>query len=206
MSNFFSRLVARSLNPVAAIQPRIASRFEPDSHSLATGELEPAEAEIASGPVPDASQLSRPFPIQILENKSLTKVSGEAARMSDRPAVENVVDAPESVPPDSTDVQAPELFKQAAADAAAEGPASFRPFPEMRRRKSPTHAARAHDHFPPTDRDDLAPPAKLPPPIHVTIGRVEVRAILPAAPPVRKNSPPASKVSLQDHLRNGGRA
>lgn len=59
----------------------------------------------------------------------------------------------------------------------------------------------------PPPRED---PRSAPPAIHVTIGRVEVRATAPAAPPVPQKSKPsrAPKLSLDDYLRqrNGGRA
>jgi hypothetical protein len=52
----------------------------------------------------------------------------------------------------------------------------------------------------------LQPSPKEPPAIHVTIGRVEVRAMMPAAqvkPPPERSAP---KMSLDDYLRsrNGG--
>jgi len=46
---------------------------------------------------------------------------------------------------------------------------------------------------------DPQPPA--PPTIHVTIGRIEVRATQPPAP-VRRSAPTASTMSLEDYLRS----
>jgi hypothetical protein len=50
-------------------------------------------------------------------------------------------------------------------------------------------------------------PAPTAPRIQVTIGRVDVRAILPPAPPQPVPKPAVKKVSLEDYLkRNGGRS
>lgn len=45
------------------------------------------------------------------------------------------------------------------------------------------------------------------PVIRVTIGRIDVRAVTQAAPPARRATPPAPKLSLEDYLRarNGGK-
>ena len=56
-------------------------------------------------------------------------------------------------------------------------------------------------------RSDLTPPAAPPPTIHVTIGRIEVRATPPAAPP-RKTTAQPPVMSLEDYMRQraeGGR-
>jgi hypothetical protein len=44
-----------------------------------------------------------------------------------------------------------------------------------------------------------------PPIVRVTIGRIEVRAIQPPAPPVPRAIPPAPKLSLEEYLGRGGR-
>ena len=51
-----------------------------------------------------------------------------------------------------------------------------------------------------------APVAAMPPDVHITIGRVEIRAMTPPAPP-RASSRPAPRVSLDDYLKQtaGGR-
>ena len=52
------------------------------------------------------------------------------------------------------------------------------------------------------------PSSSEPPAIHVTIGRVEVRAIIAPTAPPKVAAPPTSKISLEDYLkqRNGGRS
>jgi hypothetical protein len=76
----------------------------------------------------------------------------------------------------------------------------------MRRRTPPAENSAVHNSFPQRSRDNFSTTSPAPPIVHVTIGRVEVRAVLPVPPAMQKKSPPANKVSLQDHLRNGGRA
>lgn len=66
--------------------------------------------------------------------------------------------------------------------------------------------ARAAPAFSPSLPPAMAPP---PPTIHVTIGRVEIRAVTTSAPTARTTLPATSpKISLDDYLkqRNGGRA
>jgi hypothetical protein len=55
-------------------------------------------------------------------------------------------------------------------------------------------------------REQLA--ANQPPAIHVTIGRVEVRAVMAPGPPPKAATPPGPKISLEEYLkqRNGGRS
>jgi len=54
----------------------------------------------------------------------------------------------------------------------------------------------------------LQPSPKEPPSIHVTIGRVEVRAVMPSVAAPKPAPPSGPKLSLEDYLkqRNGGRS
>lgn len=58
-----------------------------------------------------------------------------------------------------------------------------------------------------TERSDNVRPrssARTPPPepsVHVTIGRIEVRAVMQPSPPAKTNPPPRPKLSLDDYLK-----
>jgi hypothetical protein len=39
------------------------------------------------------------------------------------------------------------------------------------------------------------------PTVNVTIGRIEVRAVTPAAPPPKRTAPPAARLALEDYLK-----
>jgi hypothetical protein len=56
---------------------------------------------------------------------------------------------------------------------------------------------------PPLEPPALAPvpEAQSAPTVNVTIGRIEVRAVTPAAPPPKRTAPPAARLALEDYLK-----
>ena len=49
------------------------------------------------------------------------------------------------------------------------------------------------------------PASELPPAVHVTIGRIEVRAVMEQPPPHKRTSSPMPKLSLDDYLKQRNR-
>jgi hypothetical protein len=131
------------------------------------------------------------------------------------PSSERVVIEKEASFPDRT---APSIGIENAIQAAThEEPLKVTPHPivtpvierivQERERTAPSQAQRsdqvAHHTLPPIATQ---PTAIEPPTIHVTIGRIEVRAIPPAAP-AKRSTPSSSALSLDDYLRarDGGK-
>jgi hypothetical protein len=201
MNNFFTRLAARSVNPSAAVQPRLASRFENGPQSLAADGAELAMSDTENSPSIKPAANSLLENASLSEKKSFSEADVETAEIPKHRPIEHfeeslaIRDEKEISPPVTNDFDAPSLLGEMTARSG--------PFSEMRRRTAPDLSPvqkkfAANNGF---SKAESATPA-----VHVTIGRVEVRAVLPAAPPARKPSPPAEKISLQDHLRNRGRA
>jgi pyruvate/2-oxoglutarate dehydrogenase complex dihydrolipoamide acyltransferase (E2) component len=219
MSNFFSRLVARSLDPASAIQPRLASRFEPGGPSLVydgnESILEEQVVEVAGvpgrspvgQPTSEASRPRRPAPIPGLENEPALKSGTAAAEMRAQPAVRDFEEAPAQLTHDGRENQARQQngFVVDAPPAVPEAPISPAPVLKIRRGVSPVSNSAGQSSFPVRSREnDWTHATAAPPIVQVSIGRVEVRAVLPAMPVQGKNSQAANKISLHDHLRNGG--
>jgi hypothetical protein len=113
--------------------------------------------------------------------------------------------SPPTVAPGSTRaVVQPEIIEHSTPGAATEGPLRL-PQRQSRilvqpeiigRRKPPKSSAVS----------GAQPSPNEPPAIHVTIGRVEVRAVMPPSAPPKVASRSAPKLSLKDYLkqRNGG--
>jgi hypothetical protein len=122
---------------------------------------------------------------------------------------------------------APPRARQTGPEGRATAPGRAAPIPPAPKHQRPATAAREPLPEPPSNRitptrivvePRLAPRAQpapqAPPPqpkdqpapdIHVTIGRVEVRAVSAAEPPARgRSAPPASFVSLDDYLYRRG--
>jgi hypothetical protein len=98
----------------------------------------------------------------------------------------------------------PEIIERPKAAAATDEPLRS-PEDQSRIVVQPAIIAR---HKPPKSSDLPAPQtsANEPPAIHVTIGRVEVRAVMSPSAPPKAASRAARKLSLEDYLkqRNGG--
>ena len=131
------------------------------------------------------------------------------------PSSERVVIEKESVEPDRA--ASPSRTECAVRPTINEEPARVTPHPIVtpvierivheRERTAPSQAQRsdqvAHHTLPPIATQ---PTATEPPTIHVTIGRIEVRATPPASP-AKRSTPSSSALSLDDYLRarDGGK-
>ena len=236
MSDYLTRLIERSLGTVPQIEPLIAPLHAPSEQLLneraattatfgpaAPAKPETSERDTASGEaassrsesqsfrdLPPLAEAPARFPIEKGDDPSESRPRVPLRELSLPPRFEileppSVPLSPPIVAPGSTRaVVQPEITERSAPGAATEGPL-----------RSPQHQSRIlvqpeiiGRRKPPESSAGPAPQsfANEPPAIHVTIGRVEVRAVMsPSAPP--KVAPRAvPKLSLKDYLkqRNGG--
>jgi hypothetical protein len=235
MSDYLTNLAARAHGTSAAVRPRVPSAFE-DAPLIASFETTtppmkqnqivhsrpahpvaerlPAMPALGAPPPISAKTRSAPTEKPVLEQlpphssrepSSVEPHQASEAVVSDRSLPRMVAvkrTAPlknpaRDVSNDSPPLAAPSTFGAARSDVRPIIHVRKTPLPNpvtvpLRLRPVPTVAR------PST--------ATSPPPIHVTIGRVEVRAILPTPQSPRSAPPPAPKLSLDDYLkqRNGG--
>jgi hypothetical protein len=224
MSDYFSRLAERALGTAAAPRPVIPSRFEqaalageaddftiedeeraaaaarpgqPDegsSRPQAASPPSPAEPRdgrpaTAAPPLPGAADSAVPTPER--------EEHGEPARLPERPVTERppIVERERIVV--ERDVEAPREPVQAATP---DRPAAVERVQRVEARPVAPTPISPTPHAPEWERDDVAAG---PPTVHVTIGRVDVRAVSAPAPVER---PPAhrqrpARPSLEEYLR-----
>jgi hypothetical protein len=216
MSDFLSRLMARSFTDAPVIQPRVPAIFEPaaaepfdEAPSSSTPAVTAAETPPPTHPTP-----TPPLPnLPSLEKTGTTK---PIANVSSLPAEEHLPgpdapaprEAPAAVPSprpheqrgflrETRQIIAP-LFSAAAKTNA--GGHGKKP-PETFARSRPIQTPRRNAFSPVEPRSSTPAPN-----VHVTIGRVEVRAVHSPAPAPKpaKRAPP--KLALEDYLqkREGG--
>jgi hypothetical protein len=236
MSDYLSRLIERSLGAAPQIEPLIAPLHALPQQILSqeTGTIAPLPAKTessersttpgnhANGKTSEAassksesqrfrdSHLSGSpagFPI----DTSVGPPDPGESRQASSPPAPGAFD-PASVPlsppmlsQESTRVVAePEIIERPGAAAATEGPHRLSE-DQSRIVVQPEIIGR---HKPPKSSAVPAPHASAnePPAIHVTIGRVEVRAVMSPSTPPKVASRAAPKLSLEDYLkqRNGG--
>ncbi|GGN13774.1 hypothetical protein FHR83_003778 [Actinoplanes campanulatus] len=217
--DYFDRLLARHTGrgDTAGTRPRLPGPFErgearwqevempplPAAHPVVqeSGERPPTapvrverHTEIRIGqPDPGPPGPAPASPLRTTESRSVEPVPG-------RETVTRVISDP-PVPPAAAAPQRPAPSASASADRPAAGPA-----PVMRpaARVAPVAAARRETVQPPASRR-RARPAE--PSVHVTIGRLEVRATAPERAPARtpRSGRPAPAVTLTDYLAGEGR-
>jgi len=226
MSDYLDNLVARSLHRADVVQPRLTSRFEPSAGARTL--WDPASA--AADAVQEQSLLDEPASDDRQSaHASFRHGAGEASR-SDRGSL----NAPTALPADEADEDAAlQPFAPAARPAThPRAPMSAQSVPAEDAQSADdgarVRAARIDRvSAPAAERVTLrtvilpapAPFAPEPPRVHstaasqpdagpvvkITIGRVDVRAVMPAPPAPR--SPAARRepaLSLEDYLKTGG--
>lgn len=197
MSGYLARLTARAGGAPAAAGPRLPSRFEPGAFGA------PADVAVAAA-APDASHQTHAGGN---ERRPAARADVRAAELvvASPPAAGRDPAAPAPVP--TAGVAAPQVLTTSRADprvgaepaesALPRAPgAASRPAP-LRVQSVPPPAAQARA---PAQRDEASTPA--PDVVHVTIGRVEVRATV-AAPSTTPRAPRPSRDverSLHDYL------
>lgn len=106
-----------------------------------------------------------------------------------------VIERPVVVPQTIIQQQPPErTAREILAEPRPLPPARVAVAPQITPQPKPALSERPAREEPPPDSE---------PSIHVTIGRIEVRAV-PAEQPVRRPAPPAERMSLDDYLRRRG--
>ncbi|GLH74131.1 hypothetical protein GETHLI_26330 [Geothrix limicola] len=216
MTPFLERLAARSLGAMPVLQPRRASRFEATDTSGAPEVV--AETE-SSSPVRAAEA---PAPSQVFVPATATSRAPEAAGPPPprrepsqdlgtpaKPALTHEVFTPEIERPREKAplLAAPEpVFRlhevQVPASPASLPPSPLLPFSQAREAQPLLAASPHHPAFAePLPAQRREPKAALPPPsperredIHISIGRIEIRALPTKAPqaPRRTAESPAS--------------
>lgn len=230
MSDFLSQLVARQLSGVPAVQPRLRSIFEPTQPGK-----EPLWTEVPLAPTASPLDGSSDLPKQKgraetpVERALTARQTEECLGRHDQAILQ---DASPSLPSNHRRAVAPkESVKDQEQQATAPTAVGVRSAPpiEVSDFRAP-RTGRTAPVFPettlPSKPAERAPEQVLPVTskpeiqniprslgkaqrtIQVTIGRVEVRAMLPPQRPVRASAPEAPGQSLEDYLkrRNGARA
>ncbi|MET0827997.1 MAG: hypothetical protein ABWY26_00625 [Microbacterium sp.] len=221
MTGYLDRLAARSLGAPPAAAPRPRSLFE-DATDAAPGPGAPLGAvpipEAVAPSVPGGSPPIRPVATSALPSVAkASRAQSRAEKRAEAPA-ERDTGPTEPMPEHTADGGA--RHPSAAGDSQAEvaegrsvpATASTAPAPDLavaapRATVDPVRVRPARAESAGARTED-APPAPVPEPagpdvIHVTIGRVDVRASVAATPPAPvPRSQPAEKVlSLHDYLR-----
>lgn len=195
MSDYLSNLAARSLNLTNAVQPRLASPFEP---LRLTGEF--VAGPLFSAEQPEATPLTME-----------TEFRPAAPTPHPEPPTQaRVVTRGETTLPPPARGRQPEREIIGRGSVIERDVPLGEPQPHAHPEPSPMPAAWPGTLTPvlPQIRlapaQPLAPPAPAPglptPTIQVTIGRIEVKAT-PPAPPSKKQRPAAPVMSLEEYLR-----
>lgn len=176
-----AQMPAPTLTPTRHAQPARPDEEVARSPRPAPGPGAPANAEMAPRPAPPA-------------------IPGKAMPRSDRTAVMG------PPAPDNSSVSSGKMPSQAAVAAPTSRTASLQPAP------LPPPPAAPRLVIPPapkrlpearSERQDHSGNAA--PPVHVSIGRIEIRATAPPRAPVRKESSAPQPLGLDDYLRQRAR-
>jgi len=219
MNNFLNQLVDRSLSESMAIQPRVPSLFEPIRSAH-----QPEWTDDAAFNAPPAS-VRVTFPSDAMNNP--TNEAAPHRPFNRLPPSKRGISWQEDVHPMLENDEHPNLSASwpdrvlrhplnvlAVLDPITESDSPLSPSPQP----IPPGAVRAVTErgvsgrpsstlrpVPSVSVEPLRSP-KSPSTIQVSIGRVEVRAVMPSTPPARKEIPVVPKLSLEEYLkqRNGG--
>jgi len=221
MSDYLDHLVARSLHRADIVQPRPASRFEPSgagtladpaAHAEAAQE-EPFFTEASSAGRPTAqahftsSAESQPArsPVAQASAPPLDAVGRNGTHQPFAPAVHavaqlqvpgpvhiNSAEHPQS-PAGDTPLSARRIEHGEPVDAPTERVTS--------RTATPPPRAVSAVEPPARSRSALTSPQETAPVIRISIGRVDVRAVMPAPAAPRSPARPAPSLSLEDYLK-----
>lgn len=232
MSDYLSRLIERSLGTAPQIEPLIAPLHSPSEQILReeTGTIAPPTAKIesaerhttpgdsAKGRTTEAAfpgnerQLIRDSPplsaappgLPIEKSDDLSRPRVPLRESSTTLALETSAPlSPAIISQGNTRVVVqPEIIARPGSGGAPEEPP---PLPNRESRIAVQPEIIVHRNPPRVGAIPVQPSGNDPPAIHVTIGRVEVRALMaPSAPP--KVAPRAApKLSLEDYLKQRNR-
>ena len=179
----------------APLLPRIAQQPGGASLPPLVGDTLPHRAAmpVADGVIPATVQA--PAPVSDVRSAAATPpLSAAATWLTRSEAYDQPPESPQQISAPEDVVEMTETVE----DAHADGPPSLS-----------GRVVRPHSILPshPSGIEQATDPSPIGPIIRVTIGRVDVRAIAPAPPPPQPPAPPASRLSLDEYLRqhNGRR-
>ena len=178
MSDFLSKLIARSFSDAPAIQPRVPSLFEPTAVEFFD--------EPQSSALTPASELS---PVE------QTTTAKSIANVSDTHAEEDPPKLASSAHKDSPTIRQPAHAGKRTSVVRKLDVETKRMIIPLGPEPRPVEFGRAKDFSPVEQRSSTSSQI-----IRVTIGRVEVRAIHPPAPAPKPVKPVPPKLSLEDYL------
>jgi hypothetical protein len=214
VSDYVSRLVARSTGAANVVRPETASLFEPRDAApqqvlteVDAEAIDPAPPRAPSGEprVPTAAAVPEEAPGPAAVDEPPREPGTPQAEEAAGPAVEPALDAAEAPPPEPAERTTSILVE---AQSRRARPTSAAP-PQI----AHARAARATPSRSPLSVLPPASPAPAPDEphvVHVTIGRVDVRAVqsVPPAPPAARDREPEARPqqTLGEYLRKGARS
>lgn len=229
MSGYLTNLLARSRGSAEVMRPRIASLFEPvEAAAEATGqasaelpaperdeEAAASQTRIAMLEIPREVPLERPTlqaPVAIeqrLAPQKLESTPPSEAAAPPRAQAPSPPPAPQALPPKLEPPQ-PQKPEPQAKPLPAVSPGREKvgvvkevlapPPPDpIAPRQAPLTPPARRPRLQPIANAQKAPPAE--PEVHVTIGRLEVRAVT-EPPPRKKERAPSTVMSLSDYLKS----
>jgi hypothetical protein len=219
MSDFLSSLIARSYTDAPVIQPRVPSLFEttpdefldePQPSTPAIGARETITPTSAPALVPKSSAIQETATTKPIANVSAARAEERRSKPKEPPDqnAPAIAEPPQlrahpvrvkklELETKKLEVERNELT--VPVHSVRDG--SKRPQSEVFSERPPVQSRRRKDFLPIQQRSPNASPI-----IHVTIGRVEVRAIHPAAPQSTPAKPAPPRISLEDYLRKRERS
>jgi hypothetical protein len=196
MSEFLSKLIARSLSDAPVIQPRVPSLFEP----VAVEFLEELQSSTpAIGVRQTIAPTNMSAPLREVSPVEKTAPAAPNANASD-PLVEEHRSKPDvpcrqaSRAIDSSETKSL-IVPLVSSRGEEDRPGNTSEVPEAFSKTRPIQPRHRKDLSPVEQRSSTSAPV-----IRVTIGRVEVRAIHPPAPAPKPAKPAPPKLSLEDYL------
>jgi hypothetical protein len=222
MSNYLTRLIERSVGAPPQIEPLIAPLYAPSGQILSeeTGTIAPSPAKIVSSERSTAP--GNPANGKTSE-AAASKIESQRFRDSHLPSgspagfpIEPSPPAPAAFDPASVPLSPPILAQESTRIVAH--PKNAQPSRPAETTEGPLQLSESQNrisvqpeiiaHRKPSTPSVPAPPPPLnePPAIHVTIGRVEVRAVMSPSAPPKVPARVTPRPSLGEYLkqRNGG--
>jgi hypothetical protein len=218
MADFLTRAAQRALGVAPVVKPVIASRYAPAGQTA--GFSEEAVETVAPRPEPAAPPAVRP------ETERPSRVHRDPPNepeVDTEPAPRELLPKTEALRHTPADPMPPRLVAERIIEPAAAPreiqtppaePADPRPpiAPETRMvAETPAGRAEArravpmgqHSPSPPIARLERREPAPATPPIRITIGRIDVRAVMPPGAPAPRNGTPAGRpaLTLEEYTR-----
>jgi hypothetical protein len=200
MSDFLSKLIARSFTDAPVIQPRVPSLFEPtdveffDEPQSSAG---PTGSRETIAPVDMPARVSKLSGVENLApEKSIANASDSLAEKHPPKPARGRQAARTTVSPETKQLSVPLASAQREEDQSGRTNQPPEPFSKSRTFQS----LRRKDFSPVEERFSTSAPI-----IRVTIGRVEVRAVHSPAPAPKPAKPAPPKLSLENYLRKRAR-